>query len=113
MVLNYEEIGKNIRLQRCRMGLKQAELADLIGVTSQHLCHIETSTSTPSLSVLVEIANVLKTDVNTLLGSNLTSRREETLTSELAEILAEASTGQLALCIELCRAVIKVDKRNI
>ena len=113
MTLDYKEIGRNIRMQRCRKGLKQAELAEMIGVTAQHICHIETSKSTPSLPVLVAIANALDTDANNLLGLNLKNLRTDTLTSDLARVLAPATEGQFALCIELCRAVINANNMNI
>lgn len=113
MTLDYKEIGKNIRMQRCRKKLKQAELAEMIGVTAQHICHIETGKSMPSLPVLVAIANALDTDANYLLGQNLKNLRMDTLSNELAGVLASATEGQLTLCIELCRAVINANNTNI
>ena len=69
--LDYKEIGQNIRIQRIRRGLNQAELAELVDVTWQHISHIERAKSCPSLALLVAIANALQTDMNVLIGSNL------------------------------------------
>lgn len=64
--LNYQEIGRNIRAQRMQHGLKQTELAQMINVTPQHISHIETARSQPSLSTLVAISNALSVGIHVL-----------------------------------------------
>lgn len=41
MTLNYNEIGQNIKYYRNRKHLKQAELAELVDVSAQHISHVE------------------------------------------------------------------------
>ena len=108
MTVDYVEIGRNVRKFRCQKGLKQAELADLINVSAQHICHIENYKTKPSLSVLIAIANALDTDVDSLLGKNISAAHKQKITLELAQILHNASPAQLQLCVELCRTVIKM-----
>ncbi len=105
MGLDYQEIGKNIRKYRIQKNMKQAELAEKVNVSPQHICHIEKSKSTPSLSILVSIANELDIDLNSLLGSNL-SHSAIQLQTEMAEVMKSATTEQVALCVKLCGAVI-------
>lgn len=41
MAIDYKEIGSNIKVCRIRKNLKQAQLAEIVGVSSQHIQDIE------------------------------------------------------------------------
>lgn len=101
--LDYREIGRNIRLQRVRKGLKQKELAELVNVSAQHISHIETNRSQPSLPILVDIANNLESDVDSLLGANLTTARLKVLESQIAEVLDGAPAALVARVVVFCK----------
>lgn len=105
--LNYIEIGANIRCQRKKKGIKQKELAEKVNVSPQHISHIETGCSQPSLSTLVEIANVLETDLNTLLGNNLTSSRKYVLSTQVAQILSNTSVELLDRILQFCKEEVQ------
>lgn len=86
--IDYHEIGQNIRIQRIRLGLNQAELAEMVDVTWQHISHVECATSYPSLALLIAVANALQTDMNTLLGRNLQEGAYKKLLAEqIGELL--------------------------
>lgn len=62
-------IGERIRIYRKRRGLGQKELAELVGRSESWLSQVERGIrSVDRLSVLVDIARILKTDVGTLAG---------------------------------------------
>lgn len=62
-------IGERIRIYRRRRGLSQRELAELVGRSESWLSQVERGIrSVDRLSVLIDIARVLKTDVETLAG---------------------------------------------
>ncbi|CAM00472.1 transcriptional regulator with XRE-family HTH domain [Saccharopolyspora erythraea NRRL 2338] len=62
-------IGERIRIYRQRRGLSQKELAHLVGRSESWLSQVERGIrSVDRLSVLVDVARVLKTDVETLAG---------------------------------------------
>lgn len=46
-MIDYQEIGNNIKICRIRCNLKQAELAEMVGVTSQHISHVERCQTKP------------------------------------------------------------------
>lgn len=50
-MIDYQEIGNNIKICRIRCNLKQAELAEMVGVTSQHISHVERCQTKPSLTL--------------------------------------------------------------
>lgn len=106
MGADINEIGRNIRKYRKAAGLNQAQLAERVNVTSQHISHVENGYTSPSLGLLVDISNVLKTDMNSLFGNNLKYYRTEILRNELAALIEGADESKIAGCIELCRTYI-------
>lgn len=59
-------IGENIKSRRNAMGMSQSELASAIGVSVPMICQIERGTKSPTLRLSVDIAKVLKCDLNDL-----------------------------------------------
>lgn len=65
-------IGDRIRIYRRRRGLSQKELAGLIGRSESWVSQVERGVrSVDKFSVLVDIAQVLKTNVETLVGTRM------------------------------------------
>lgn len=103
--MDYAEIGKNIRTSRIRKNLKQAQLAELVHVSTQHISHVECGLAKLSLPLLIEIAAILAEDFYTLLGSNIARPAGED--SDFSEVLKDASQAQRALCLQLCKDVME------
>lgn len=57
-MIDYQEIGNNIKICRIRCNLKQAELAEMVGVTSQHISHVERCQTKPSLTLFSAVYSV-------------------------------------------------------
>jgi len=110
MMLDYEEIGRNIRKYRLVRKLKQKDLAEQINMTEQHISHIENAYTKVSLPTLVAIANALAVDCNSLLGATLTGAQKELKREEIKSILANMDEKKLHLCVEICRLVADSDK---
>lgn len=53
------DLGKTIKLLRISAGMKQKDLADRLGVTSNYLSMIENNRREPSISFLREMADAL------------------------------------------------------
>ena len=62
-----QNINKNIKALRIRNGLTQDELAEQLFVTRQTVSNYETGKSRPDIDMLMRIAEVLGTDINTVL----------------------------------------------
>ena len=105
MILDYEEIGRNIRKYRITLKLKQKDLAEKINMTEQHVSHIENATTKLSLPTLVAIANALSVDCNSLLGTTLISAQEKIKCEEILTLLADMDEKELHLCVEICRLI--------
>lgn len=66
-VITMRDIGKNIRSIRIDKKITQEELAEKLFVTRQTVSNYETGKSRPDIDMLLQIAQVLDTDVNALL----------------------------------------------
>lgn len=61
------DIGKNLKLLRQAKNMTQEELADALFVTRQTVSNYENGRSRPDVDMLIKIAQVLQTDVNTVI----------------------------------------------
>ena len=55
-----KRLGKNIRLYRKKLNLKQKDLAEKIDVTEKYVQYLESGSRKPSLKLLYKIARVLE-----------------------------------------------------
>lgn len=59
--------GFNLKVERMKRGLTQAQLAELLGVHEKHICKIETGRQNVTLKTLDKIACVLHIKNSSLL----------------------------------------------
>ena len=75
-------MGQKIRIGRIKQNLKQAELAEKIGIAKNNLCKIERDEiKNPRGSTLIALATVLDVSLDYLVG-----RKDEESDSELATV---------------------------
>lgn len=65
-----KKIGCNIKRFRLSRGLKQSELAELVGVEDKTISRIEVGGNYPSMDLLVRISHVLKYDLAEFVNFN-------------------------------------------
>lgn len=71
MEMDYVLLGQRIRAARLSAGISQEQLAEMVGLTSQHISHTEVASTKISLPSLVKIANALHTSVDRLLSDSI------------------------------------------
>lgn len=71
MAVDYESIGKMVKLHRTGKNLSQEELAKKLYVSANHISYIETAARKPSLDMIVSIANALEVSADDLLIDSL------------------------------------------
>lgn len=59
MEINANKMGFRIAQKRRELKIKQADLAEIVGISDNHMSNIEKGYSTPSLETLVKICNAL------------------------------------------------------
>ena len=66
--MNQMKIGQNLSAIRLQHGLTQAELAEAVGVTTDHISHVENGTNGISLELILKICRTLKITPNDILS---------------------------------------------
>lgn len=62
-------LGLNIKMARLRQGISQEELAEMVDTSRTTISMIETAKQNPTILKIIDIAQALKVDVNSLTKS--------------------------------------------
>lgn len=103
--MNYYEIGQRVRKIRKAQGLSQENLAEMIGISTTHMSHIETGNTKLSLSVFVAIADALEVNADDLLSREAHESKRNSLT-HIAELLENCSAQEVRVAEDVLRSTI-------
>lgn len=67
MTYYYEELAKNMRIERARLNISQLKLAEMADVSLDTINLVERAVGNPKLSTIIAIAKALNVDLNTLI----------------------------------------------
>ena len=109
--MDYYVIGQRIRKTRKAHGLSQEQLAELVGISTTHMSHIETGNTKLSLPVLVSLAEALEVSTDDLLFCGSPTERGSVL-AELTQLLESCTTQQLKITVDVLRATIVSLKKH-
>ena len=104
--MDYKLLGQRIRIARQAAGLSQEQLAELIGLTSQHISHTEVASTKISLPALVKIANALNTSVDKLLYDSIHDSKSQLL-EDVQTVFADCDPDEVYVMLEAANAVKK------
>ena len=108
--MNYYDIGQRIRRLRKAQGFSQEQLAELIGISTTHMSHIETGNTKLSLPVLVSLAVALHASTDELLFSEYGNQKQIAL-NDIQIVLEGCSPQQTKMIAEIVRSIkIAIDK---
>ena len=107
MHLNYETIGKRIRLLRKQQHLSQMELAEMVDKSPTYISLVENGQKGPSLETLVDVANVLKVTMDVLL-SDFLEHNKAAVGAELSAILDDCNEYEKRVIIDGARSLKQV-----
>ncbi len=82
--MDAQKVGRRIQEVRKSCGLTQAELAQMVDLSTKYISNVECGFKTPKLNTFVSIANALQCDANLLLADvlDVTTGRESGLVSK-------------------------------
>ncbi len=66
--IDLKELGRKIKELRVESGLYQSQLAEMVGLAQNTISQYENGTNSPSIETLANLAIVLKTTTDYLLG---------------------------------------------
>ncbi len=110
LMMDYYAIGQQIRKARKAHGLSQEQLAEIVGISTTHMSHIETGNTKLSLPVLVDIASALEVRTDDLLGR--TRYTAGNAAEEVAAMLEGCSAKEAKTIVDVAKAT-KQAIRNI
>lgn len=95
-----EKIGQRIQKQRRQAGLTQADLAQILNMSTNHISAIERGFKAPTLETFVCLANALHCDADTLMADVIDEcvRNEHVILSKKYQNLSPENQRKL-LCI--------------
>ena len=102
--MDYKLLGQRIRAARLAAGLSQEQLAEIVGLTSQHISHTEVASTKISLPALVKIANALHTSVDKLLSDSIQDSKAH-LMADVQMIFADCNPDEVYVMLEAANAV--------
>lgn len=87
--MDAQKVGRRIQAVRKSRGLTQAELSQMVDLSTKYISNVECGFKTPKLNTFVLIANALQCDANLLLADvlDVTTGRESGLVSEKLQAL--------------------------
>ncbi|MGX8699099.1 MAG: helix-turn-helix domain-containing protein [bacterium] len=103
--MDYEKLGRRIREERLLRRMTLANLAEMTDKSINFIGQIERAEAKPSLETLVDIANALGTNVDTLLHDSRAAAGDA-LTGEITALLGELSDAGKAFLLEVIRQYI-------
>ena len=106
MKKNYVDMGLRIKSRRKEMNLTQNELAEMIGVSNNHLSSIENGKETPSLDTLLNICTSLKTKPDYLLLGSLHSNN---IPQNIIDTLQLCSEHDVKLALRMVRFMAEMN----
>ncbi len=104
--MDYKLLGQRIRTARLAAGLSQEQLAEMVGLTSQHISHTEVASTKISLPALVKIANALHTSVDKLLSDSVQESKSH-LMADVQTVFADCEPDEMYVMLEAATAVKK------
>lgn len=99
--MNYELLGKHIRVQRKSKKYTLEQLAEKLDVSTTFIGQIERAKGIPSLETLVKIANVLEVSTDSLLFGDLNSKSGNNhFVQKVAEMTEDFSAKEKELLLK-------------
>ena len=87
-------------------GLSQEQLAEMVGLTSQHISHTEVASTKISLPALVKIANALHTSVDRLLSDSVHASKPHLL-GDVQKVFSDCDPDEVYVMLEAANAIKK------
>lgn len=109
-MLNLKEIGNRIKKYRKQKGFTQAQLAEIIDISTIHMSHLETGSVAMSLECMIKVCNALEVSPDDLLIGEFELNNNATI-KQLAEITKNLSSGENKLLIDFA-LLLKKNKPN-
>lgn len=104
MDCQYSDMGARIRIRRKELQIKQAELAEVLGISNNHMSSIENGKQKPSIDIFVGICNCLNVSPDYLL---LGVMHPQNIPQDIADKLLLCSSSDVDLAREFIELLVR------
>lgn len=112
MQIDYLDIGGRIRAERIKQNLSQEKLAELVGVGTTHISHIETGNSIPSMKTFIAIINALNISSDELLRNHM-DKSKHVLEGEISNIINDCTDAETRIIADTIKALKTSLRSNV
>lgn len=100
-----KKLGKRIKELRTLQNLKQAQLAEIVGIATKSQSCIETGKNYPSADLIEKYAKAFKIDVSEIL--NISHEKEmDILQKEIQSMIKLANNEQIILIYKIIKSIL-------
>ena len=111
MQIDYLDIGGRIRDERKKQKISQEKLAEMVGVGTTHISHVETGNSIPSMKIFVGIINALNVSADELLRNHI-GKAKHILDGEVADTMQDCNGEESRIIADTIKALKTSLRRN-
>lgn len=104
MQIDYLDIGGRIRAERTKQNISQEKLAEMVGVGTTHISHIETGNTIPSMKTFIAIINALNLSSDELLRNHI-DKAKHVLEGEISDIIKDCSDEETRIITDTIKAL--------
>ena len=109
MDFQYKEMGNRIKVRRKELNIKQAELAEKLEISNNHMSSIENGRQKPSLDTFIGICNYLNVTPDYLL---LGSMHAYNVPQDILDKLHLCSQTDIELARDFIELLVKRNHKN-
>ncbi|MGG1518756.1 helix-turn-helix transcriptional regulator [Paenibacillus oryzisoli] len=103
--MNLNLLGDRLRTERLKLKLSQEQLAELSGISSTFMGHIERAERTPSLETVIKLANALGVTVDSLLQDSIKAT-SDTFINHFSHLVNGLDNSQKQMILDVVQAMI-------
>lgn len=101
--IDYTALGRRVKKLRKEQGIRQADLADALGISYQYMSMIETGKRQLSLSLLVDLANQLGATTDELLYGSLDSLNTK-YDQDMQDIMEDCTAEERSILLTMTKS---------
>lgn len=109
--LDYAAIGNRIKIQRKKIGMTQATLAEKVDISNTHMSHIETGSTKLSLATFVRLTETLTVMADTLLFP-APKNESENIIAGIVKTLGSCNVKELSIIRDMVESTVSSLKKN-
>lgn len=105
----YKNMGNRIKIRRKELRIKQAELAEKLNISNNHMSSIENGRQNPSLDIFIQICNLLSVTPDYLL---LGSMHAYNIPQDIIDKLRLCSPSDVELAGDFIELLVKRNNKT-